>query len=65
MISKVNTDIRKDMKKAGLTYNRLAEIMSVSVSTVYRLFQSDLSDHERSALIEIFDNYKSGKQLSL
>lgn len=63
MVSKVNTDIRKRMKEAGLTYNRLAEIMSVSVSTVYRLFRSDLSDQERSDLLEIVDNYKSGKNL--
>ena len=61
MKSKTNIDIRSAMKCAGLTYKRMAEIMSVSEATLYRLLQSDLGEQERTNLIRIINTYEAGK----
>lgn len=61
MKNETNIDIRSAMKKAGLTYKRLSEIMSISEATLYRLLRSELNDADRNNLIRIIISYESGK----
>ena len=58
-----NFDLRMQMKKAGLTFRKLANILQVSEITVYRMMASDLVSEDRAALEKIIEEYQAGKGL--
>ena len=63
MKSEKNVEIRKAMKAVGLTYNKLADILGVSVATTYRMIGADLVEEDEVSILKIIDEYARGKSL--
>lgn len=63
MQNQKNSDLRIQMKRAGLTFRMLANILQVAEITVYRMLGSDLPEEDRDALKKIIEEYQSGNGL--
>lgn len=61
MQSDKNIEIRKKMRDAGMTFETLASVLGMSVSTAYRMLASDLMDEDMDFLSKIIDSYGKGK----
>lgn len=64
MKSTKNVEIRKKMKEAGLLYAELAEIMGVSLPTLFRILSSNLDPEDEQRIMEIINSYMEGKACS-
>ena len=61
MQSDKNIEIRKKMRDAGMTFETLAAVLGMSVSSAYRMLASDLMDEDVESLLKIIDSYGKGK----
>lgn len=61
MQSDKNIEIRKKMRDAGMTFETLASVLGMSVSSAYRMLASDLIDEDVESLLKIIDSYGKGK----
>lgn len=61
MQSDKNIEIRKKMRDAGMTFETLASVLGMSVSSAYRMLASDLMDEDMDFLSKIIDSYGKGK----
>ena len=61
MQSDKNIEIRKKMRDAGMTFETLASVLRMSVSSAYRMLASDLMDEDMESLLKIIDSYGKGK----
>ena len=61
MQSDKNIEIRKKMRDAGMTFETLASVLGMSVSSAYRMLASDLMDEDVESLLKIIDSYGKGK----
>ena len=61
MQSDKNIEIRKKMRDAGMTFETLASVLGMSVSSAYRMLASDLMDEDMDSLSKIIDSYGKGK----
>lgn len=61
MQSDKNIEIRKKMRDAGMTFETLASVLGMSVSSAYRMLASDLMDEDMESLLKIIDSYGKGK----
>lgn len=61
MQSDKNIEIRKKMRDAGMTFETLASVLGMSVSSAYRMLASDLMDEDMEFLSKIIDSYGKGR----
>ena len=61
MQSDKNIEIRKKMRDAGMTFETLASVLGMSVSSAYRMLASDLTDEDMDFLSTIIDSYGKGR----
>lgn len=61
MQSDKNIEIRKKMRDACMTFETLASVLGMSVSSAYRMLASDLMDEDVESLLKIIDSYGKGK----
>lgn len=61
MQSDKNIEIRKKMRDAGMTFETLASVLGMSVSSAYRMLASDLMDEDMDFLSKIIDSYGKGR----
>lgn len=61
MQSDKNIEIRKKMRDAGMTFETLASVLGMSVSSAYRMLASDLMDEDVESLLKIIDSYGKGR----
>ena len=64
MKSTVNVELRQMMKDAGLHYRELAQIMGISLPTLFRILAAELEPEDEATIIEIINAYMEGKQCS-
>lgn len=61
MKNTANSDIKIEMKEAGLTFKQMAEILNMSEPTLYRIFSEELEDSEKESTRKIIEEYRKGR----